>query len=76
MPARSDVLVRAAIPRPGRDPLPVDWRVRIFPDRGARVIDVMVGGVSFLVLKREEFAGILQARGPEGLLDFMARNSL
>lgn len=74
-PARRDVLVRARIPRDGRDPLPVDWRVREV-DGAHKVIDVMVGGVSFLVLKREEFAQILDARGPEGLLAFMAENSL
>lgn len=75
-PARRDILVRAAIPRANGEPLPVDWRIRDFGGRGHLVIDVMVGGVSFLVLKREEFAGILEARGPEGLLAFMEENSL
>lgn len=74
-PARSDILVRARIPRANGRALPVDWRVRDF-DGGARVIDVMVGGVSFLVLKREEFASILDEKGAEGLLAFMVENSL
>ncbi|MGF1501263.1 MAG: phospholipid-binding protein MlaC [Paracoccaceae bacterium] len=75
-PARRDILVRAGIPRANGGELPVDWRIRDFGDRGHLVIDVMVGGVSFLVLKREEFAGILEREGPEGLLAFMERNSL
>ncbi|MEO0623231.1 MAG: ABC transporter substrate-binding protein [Pseudomonadota bacterium] len=75
-PARSDTLVRASIPRANGKALPVDWRVRDFDGRGALVIDVMVGGISFLVLKREEFASILDDKGPDGLLAFMADNSL
>ncbi|MGF1447203.1 MAG: ABC transporter substrate-binding protein [Pikeienuella sp.] len=75
-PARTDVLVQAGIPRAKRGTLPVDWRIRDFGDRGHLVIDVMVGGVSFGVLKREEFAEIRRARGPEGRLAFMAENSL
>ncbi len=74
--ARNDMLVSAGIPRANGKTLPVDWRIRDFGDRGHLVIDVMVGGVSFLVLKREEFAEILKTRGPEGLLAFMDENSL
>ncbi|GMG81299.1 hypothetical protein LNKW23_05120 [Paralimibaculum aggregatum] len=73
---RSDVIVSAGIPRANGKTLPVDWRIREFAARGALVIDVMVGGVSFLVLKREEFGAILDERGPEGLLAFMAENSI
>ena len=75
-PARSDILVRAAIPRANGDSLPVDWRVREFDGGEHKVIDVMVGGVSFLVLKREEFGSILDAEGPDGLLAYMDANSL
>ncbi len=74
--ARNDVLVSAGIPRANGRTLPVDWRIRDFGERGHLVIDVMVGGVSFLVLKREEFAEILRTRGPEGLLAYMEENSL
>lgn len=75
-PARKDVMVRAAIPRTGKSPLPVDWRVRDFGSRGFLVIDVMVGGVSFLVLKREEFAAILDKGGADALLAYMEQNSI
>jgi len=75
-PARKDILVRAAIPREGDSPLPVDWRIRDFGDGGHKVIDVMVGGISFLVLKREEFAALLERGGPAALLEHMRSNSL
>jgi ABC-type transporter MlaC component len=68
---RSDVMVAARIPRTAAQPLPVEYRVRDFEGRGSLVIDIMVGGVSFLVLKRDEFRGILDRKGPEGLLAFM-----
>ena len=75
-PARKDVLVRAAIPRANGKKLPVDWRIRDFGERGHLVIDVMVGGTSFLILKRDEFRGILDQGGPAALLDFMRKNSI
>jgi len=75
-PARRDMLVRAAIPRANGGTLPVDWRVRDFGERGHLVIDVMVGGASFLILKRDEFAAILDKSGPDGLLAHMRANSV
>lgn len=74
--ARKDILVRAAIPRANGKTLPVDWRIRDFGDRGFLVIDVMVGGTSFLILKRDEFRGILDTDGPAGLLAFMKQNAI
>lgn len=74
--ARRDILVRAGIPRANGKTLPVDWRIRDFGDRGHRVIDVMVGGTSFLILKRDEFNGLLKQGGPEALLSFMRENSI
>lgn len=75
-PARKDILVRAAIPRANGKNLPVDWRIRDLGDRGHLVIDVMVGGTSFLILKRDEFRGVLDKDGPTGLLNFMRQNSI
>lgn len=72
---RSDVMVSARIPRTASQPLPVEYRVRDFEGRGPLVIDIMVGGVSFLVLKREEFRGILDSKGPEGLLAFIREHA-
>jgi len=72
---RSDVLVAASIPRRDGTPLPVEYRLREFEGRGPLVIDIMVGAVSFLVLKRDEFKGILDREGPEALLAFMRAHS-
>ncbi|MEM9045397.1 MAG: ABC transporter substrate-binding protein [Pseudomonadota bacterium] len=74
--ARKDILVRAAIPRANGKTLPVDWRVHDFDDRGHLVVDFMVGGTSFLILKRDEFSGLLDREGPDGLLAFMQANAI
>jgi ABC-type transporter MlaC component len=75
--ARRDFLVRAAIPRANGKTLPVDWRIRdLGAEKGHKVIDVMVGGTSFLILKRDEFAALLERQGPEALLAFMRENSV
>jgi len=66
---RRDVLVKAAIPRANGRKLPVDWRIRNNPEKGPLVIDVMVGGTSFLILKREEFRAVFKKSGAAGLLD-------
>lgn len=73
---RRDVLVSAAIPRAARGPLPVEYRVRDFAERGPLVIDVIVGGISFLVLKRDEFGGLLEEGGAARLLAFMREKSM
>jgi ABC-type transporter MlaC component len=73
---RRDIMVAAAIPRSGGRSLPVEYRVRAFEDRGALVIDVMVGGISFLVLKRDEFKALIDSRGIDGLLAFMRENAI
>lgn len=73
---RRDVMVAAAIPRADGKPLPVEYRVREFPDRGPLVIDVMVGGISFLVLKREEFSALIDQGGAARLLAYMRENSI
>ena len=68
---RRDVMVAAAIPRANGKSLPVEYRVREFAGRGPLVIDIMVGGISFLVLKRDEFKGLIDSRGIDGLLAYM-----
>lgn len=75
-PARRDILVEARIPRAEGEPLPVSYRVRSFDERGPKVIDVMVGGVSFLLLKRDEFHALLEEGGAERLLDFMRERAI
>lgn len=74
-PARNDVLVSATFQRQGGRDLPVDWRLRETP-RGPQIIDVMVGGTSFLLLKRDEFTSIIDKGGVDALLSYMQQNSL
>ncbi len=72
---RRDVMVSAAIARVDAKPLPVEYRIRDFAGRGPRIIDIMIGGISFLVLKRDEFKSLIDSQGAEGLLAFMRENA-
>ncbi len=72
---RRDVMVAAAIARVDAKPLPVEYRIRDFAGRGPRIIDIMIGGISFLVLKRDEFKSLIDSQGAEGLLAFMRENA-
>ena len=74
--ARRDVLVGSVFPRPNGGTLPVEWRVRQQRNGESRVIDIMVGGTSFMLLKREEFTAIIDRDGADGLLSFLRRNAL
>lgn len=73
--ARGDVLVGATFQRANGEDLPVEWRLRGTPD-GPRIIDVMVGGTSFLLLKRAEFTSIIDRGGVGSLLTFMEKHAL
>lgn len=74
-PARRDVLVGATFKRAGGRDLPVQWRLRDTAS-GPQIIDVMVGGTSFLLLKRDEFTSMIDRGGVDALLRFMEQNSL
>jgi phospholipid transport system substrate-binding protein len=74
-PARNDVLVGATFQRQGGKTLPVQWRLRETP-RGPQIIDVMVGGTSFLLLKRDEFTAMIDRGGVDALLSYMQEHSL
>ena len=73
--ARKDVLVASKFPRTRGKSLPIDWRVRKFRNGETRIIDIMIGGTSFMLLKREEFRDIIDRKGPEGLIIYLERNS-
>ena len=70
-PVRRDILVEASFPRADEPALPVTFRMREFEDRGHRVIDIMVGGVSFLLLKRDEFGALIEEEGVDALFAHM-----
>lgn len=69
-PARRDVLVAARLPRASAEDLELLYRVREVAGE-ARVLDVLVGGVSFALLKRDQFRSILEAEGPARLIEVM-----
>lgn len=71
-PARGDILVQASVPRTGGRALKVDWRMRRVGG-GYKVVDFIVGGVSYLVTKRAEFTGVIQRQGPDALLAFLRK---
>ena len=73
---RRDVLVASRFQRSNGGELPVEWRIREFPGRGSQVIDVMVAGTSFLLLKRDEFTAIIDQGGANALLVHMRNNSI
>lgn len=72
---RKDVLVSSKFPRTRGKPLPINWRVRTHRNGSSWVIDIVIGGTSFVLLKREEFTAIIDKHGPEGLLEYLRRNS-
>lgn len=72
---RRDVLVGSSFQRDNGKELPVEWRLREFPGRGSQVIDVMVAGTSFLLLKRDEFTAIIDQGGAEALLSHMREHA-
>ena len=73
---RKDVLVGSQFPRSSGPDLPVEWRVRRFRDGNFRIIDIMIGGTSFMLLKREEFTAIIDRDGADGLIAYLRRNAL
>lgn len=64
-----DVMVVSDVVQPGKPALRVDWRVRE-TDRGYKVVDVIVEGVSMVITQRDEFAAVIRSKGKgiEGLL--------
>lgn len=60
--SNGDMLVNSLVKSAGGGDLKVDWRVR-----GARVVDVIVEGVSMAVTQRSDFAAVIEQGG--GKLD-------
>lgn len=60
---------------PSSGKLEVAWRVRD-RSRQVRVYDIMVGGISFVLMTRDEFVAIIDRSGPEGLIDYLENVSL
>lgn len=63
-----DVIVRTQLERKDDDPILVDWRVRKLSSGEHKAIDIIVSGVSIMIVKREEFASYIETNGIDALL--------
>lgn len=70
---RGDIFVSSRFEREDGTTLPVDWRIRPFEDTGLRIIDLQVRGVSFMLIKREEFSSAIPQQGLDAVLALMRR---
>lgn len=63
-----DVIVRTQFPRSEGAPIMVDWRVRKLKSGEQKMIDIIVAGVSIMLVKREEFSSFIATNGIDALL--------
>lgn len=64
-----DVIVRTQFTRREGAPINVDWRVRKLRSGEHKAIDIIVGGVSIMLVKREEFSAFIAQNNVDALLD-------
>jgi len=64
-----DVIVRTQFNRADAEPINVDWRIRKLKSGDQKAIDIIVAGVSIMLVKREEFSAFIVANGVDNLLD-------
>ncbi len=64
-----DVIVRTQFERVDAAPIMVDWRVRKLRSGEHKAIDIIVSGVSIMLVKREEFSSFIASNGVDALLD-------
>jgi len=63
-----DVIVRTQFERKDDRPIMVDWRVRELRSGDRKAIDIIVSGVSIMLVKREEFSSFIATNGVDALL--------
>ena len=66
---RRDVIVRTQFERKSEKPIVVDWRIRELRSGDRKAIDIIVSGVSIMLVKREEFSAFIATNGIDALLD-------
>lgn len=64
-----DVIVRTRFDRTDANPINVDWRVRTLRSGDHKAIDIIVSGVSIMLVKREEFSSYVASNGIDALID-------
>lgn len=70
-----DMIVGSRITGGGREPIRVDWRLRMI-DGQPQIIDVSVGGISMSITQREEYSALVQRTGIAGLLEVLRARTL
>lgn len=66
-PAETDVKVRTEIKQPGGKPIQLDYYLEK-ADKGWKVYDIEVGGISLIINYRETFASEVREGGIDGLI--------
>ncbi len=64
-----DVIVRTKFDRKDGAPIMVDWRVRTLKSGERKAIDIIVSGVSIMLVKREEFSSFVATNGVDALME-------
>ncbi|MBI1366459.1 MAG: hypothetical protein GC153_10965 [Alphaproteobacteria bacterium] len=64
-----DVIVRTQFKREAGAPINVDWRVRKLNSGDLKMIDIIVSGVSIMLVKREEFSSFIASNGVDALIE-------
>ena len=70
-----DVIVRTQFERQNDSPIMVDWRVRKLSSGEHKALDILVRGVSIMLVKREEFTAYIAANGVDALIDRLEQES-
>ena len=71
-----DVIVRTQFERKDDAPIMVDWRVRKLQSGEHKAIDIIVSGVSIMLVKREEFSAFIAMNGIDALLDRLEQEAV
>ncbi len=66
--SKRDVIVRSNVVRHDGSKASVDWRVRRLRSGDQKLIDIIVSGVSLVILRRDEFSSFIDANGVEALI--------
>ncbi len=67
LPSDEDVIVRTALIRPGKEPIPLDYRLQKTPD-GWKIYDFNVLGLWMVEHYRSQFTQLVSAKGIDGLI--------
>lgn len=74
-PGRGDLFVEVAMRHQELGDLDLLYRVRMREGR-PRVLDVIVGGISFAIMHRDEFAALIDRQGPAALVAYLDDNAI